>query len=241
MCAVLSVWTHQVLWSYVGGSGGIFIAKPRLTCAWVISSCRWRLRRAPSSRRWPAPPNRAASERLAVGGSASRAAPRSPSGRSFQAATATDGRGGGHWHRPRPPLRARAFAQRAQRGRDCVMSNSPSTTAWMNSRTRSRRPASIGSNQLSKRWTAALGCDCSSFMASSSWRGLPALRSRRESSSHDTYETIDGSSALNKYRTSRKNVRSASGFVLELSGACDRGQHSGCHAVASAPARYWHR
>src|SRR6266542_947771 len=46
------------------------------------------------------------------------------------------------------------------------MSSSPSIMAWMNSRTRSRRPASIGSNQWSKRWTAvsAAGCEDSSFV-----------------------------------------------------------------------------
>src|SRR6267143_4639774 len=31
----------------------------------------------------------------------------------------------------------------------------------MNSRTRSRRPASIGSNQSSRRWIAVSACDCS--------------------------------------------------------------------------------
>jgi hypothetical protein len=40
------------------------------------------------------------------------------------------------------------------------------TGIWMNSRTRSRNPDPIGSNQLSKRWTAvsAAGCEDASFV-----------------------------------------------------------------------------
>ncbi len=53
-------------------------------------------------------------------------------------------------------------------------SSSASIITWMNSCTRSRRPASIGSNQSSSRWPAVSASDCKAgeFVLLWSWRGL---------------------------------------------------------------------
>jgi hypothetical protein len=69
-----------------------------------------------------------------------RAAPRSPPGRSFPAATATDDRGGGRWwHRP-PLPRSTAFHGGRSAAATAQCRASSSIMVWMNSRTRSRRP-----------------------------------------------------------------------------------------------------
>ena len=46
------------------------------------------------------------------------------------------------------------------RGRDGAASSSASIIPWMNSRTRSRKPASIGSNQSSRRAVVGTASDC---------------------------------------------------------------------------------
>ena len=57
-------------------------------------------------------------------------------------------------------LRVRSLAAATWRGRDSAASSSASTIASMNSRTRSRTPISIGSNQLSKSSTVASAAGC---------------------------------------------------------------------------------
>jgi hypothetical protein len=52
------------------------------------------------------------------------------------------------------------------RGRISAASSSPSTIAWMNSRTRSRTAPSIGSNQSSNKYTAGVALFCGFYTPS---------------------------------------------------------------------------
>ena len=56
-------------------------------------------------------------------------------------------------------IRGIRLGRRAYRERESTASSSLSIIVWMSSRTRSRKPVSIGSNQSSRRWTAVSACE----------------------------------------------------------------------------------